>query len=226
MPEMLVVMFSCDKYAAAWEPFCHGFRKYWPDCPWPLVGVSNHLDTPCDKTVKVGEDKSWSHTVLRGMKRIRAPVILGLFEDHWITGPVDTVVLIDFARHVKRGDAVHIRLKAGDAKHVGDFHLDSRLVVAAPGERYRACLQPAFWSVPDFRKLLKPGETPWEFEQRSARRTGGSPKYLCVKSEHLPYAITPEWSRGVLKGGRWTDGAKKYAEREGLKIDFSRNPGG
>lgn len=225
MPEMLVMMFSCDKYAAAWEPFCHGFRKYWSDCPWPLVGVSNHLETPCDRTVKVGEDESWGHTMLRGLKRIRSRTILMFFEDHWITGPVDTDVLIDFARHMKRGDALHIRLKAGDAKHIGDFHLDSRLVVSAPKERYRACLQPSFYDVPTWRGLLRPGETPWQFEQRSAARTKGSLKFLRAKRQHLPYAITPEWSRGVLKAGKWTDGARKYAEREGLQIDFTRNPG-
>lgn len=212
MGDVIVLMLSCDHYSAAWPAFRHGFRKYWPDCPWDLM-------------VKAGK-RGWSDTAIAALKRVGAPIVLLMFEDHWLTDPVDTGALMDFAEHVRGGHADHIRLKAGDLRCEGVFPRDSRLAMAARNERYRACLQPALWRVEALLGLLRPGETAWEFERHSAKRTEGSEKYLCVRSSHyFPYALDGEWGLGgpILKG-RWTDAAVRYVEREGLEIDFSQDP--
>lgn len=210
---VVVLMLTCDKRKAAWPVFHHGFRKYWPDCPWSL---------------KVqGGKKEWSDTAIDALNQVSAPVVLTMFEDHWLTGPVDTQAMKDFAGHIRTGLADHIRLLAGDMRHVGAHPRDDRLTITHPAERYRACLQPAFWNVRAFLKLLRPGETAWEFEWRSARRTKGSLKYLCVRSNrYFPYTMGKKWDRGVIRRGEWTEGAKKYVEREGLTVDFTKGVGG
>lgn len=224
---MNVIVSTCDRYSAAWEPFCHGFRKYWPDCPWPLMFITNRLDSPGDKTIKVGTDIGWAETLRKGLRMSGSKHVLLMMEDHWLTYPVDSDVLMDFAEHVRRGYADHIRLYDSGQPREGDFHRDPRLFVFSKSARYRACLQSAFWDVEALFRLIRPGETAWQFEMRSAKRTRGSPKYLCAKyNRYFPYAIGPRWHQGIVVKGRWTRGAREYAEREGLEIDFSRHPGG
>jgi len=178
------------------------------------------------KTIKVGTDMGWAEILRKGLCVSGSEHILLMLEDHWPTYPVDSDALMDFAGHVKRGHADHIRLYDSKQPRAGDFRRDGRLFVFAGKARYRACLQPAFWNVEALLGLMRAGESPWQFEQRSAKRTKGSDRYLCVKSNrYFPYTITPEWGRGPIQRGRWTEGARKYAWREGLEIDFSRNPG-
>lgn len=39
--DVAVVVASCDAYADLWEPFFRLFRRYWPDCPYPVYLGSN-----------------------------------------------------------------------------------------------------------------------------------------------------------------------------------------
>lgn len=213
MSDVVVLMLTCDKRKAAWPIFHHSFQKYWPDCPWPLV-------------VK-GDRKKWSDTAIEAVYGTKVPIVLMMLEDHWLTDPVDTDTLMDFAEHVRRGRADHIRLWAGKLQHLGPLPEDDRLTVTHPRARYRACMQSGLWATKELLSLLEWGETAWEFEWRSAKRTKGSLKYLCVRSNiYFPYTMGPEWGWGVIRRGEWTEGAKRYAEREGLEVDFRRGVGG
>lgn len=225
MSSVAVVMFTVDHYHPAWPPFCHGFHKYWPDCPWPLKVVTNHLDAPCGETVKVGDDLGWCSNAIHGLDKIRASTVVLTCDDFWLAGPVDTGAMRDFVAYVQHGDAVYIRLwTEGRAKQDIAFEPDPRLFIFAPAEKHRASIQCSIWKVDDFRGLLKHGESCWNFEDHSRERSGGSLKYLCVKSnEYFPYTYGDEWHSSPLSKGKWTDGARKYAEREGLEIDFSKN---
>lgn len=225
MSSVAVVMFTVDQYNPAWGPFCHGFHKYWPDCPWPFRVVTNSLDAPCGETVKVGEDRGWCSNAINALDQIPASVIVLTCDDFWLTAPVDTAAMRDFVALVQQGKSLHIRLwtEGQDMRH-GDFKDDPRLFVFDPLEKYRASIQCAIWDVDEFRKLLHHGESCWNFEDQSRWRSEGSLKYLCVKSnDYFQYTYGDDWYSSPLSKGKWTDGAKKYAELEGLTIDFSKN---
>lgn len=212
MRDVAVLMLTCNRYLATWEPFHHGYCRYWPDRPWHLV-------------VKGGK-RGWSDTAIAALLEVGVPIVLLTLDDHWPTGLIDTDALMAFASHIRHGRADHIRLyDSGQPRH-GDFEPDPRLFIFARNARYRACLQPSLWSVEALLDLLRPGETAWDFEWHfSSKRTEGSLKYLCVKSNHhFPYALGGEWGRGPVLKGEWTEAARRYAEREGLEIDFSRHP--
>lgn len=207
-----VLMLTCSKYSAVRPPFEHGFRKYWPDCPWPLRIVS--------------DDRVWSDGAIAALKKLGTKTVLLTLDDHWLTGMVDTSAMKDFAEHVLRGRADHIRLYDSGQPSDGAFKFDPRLFVFARRARYRACLQPSFYDVKAMLKLLRSGETAWQWEMRSAKRTRDSKKYVCVRNNRLfPYALGGDWGRGPVVKGMWTKAARLYATCEGLSIDFSRHPG-
>lgn len=214
LKDVTVVMLTSPGRGAVWETFQYSFRKYWPDCPWRFAEFTGSIP--------------WSDFVGHVLTaHIRTPHVLQVLDDHWLCGPVQTDVLVELASYLANGTAEHIRLLAGDMRYTGYFPHDDRLTVSHPTERYRASLQAGFWNVETYRGLLRPGESAWEFESRSAKRTKGSYRYLCVRSNaYFPYTIGPEWDRGIVKRGEWSAGARKYAEIEGLDIDFRKGLGG
>jgi len=63
---------SCDSFSDCWKPYYHGLHKYWPDCPYNVLIVTNFKDSgdPSVKAIKVGEDKWWSHNTLQALNQI------------------------------------------------------------------------------------------------------------------------------------------------------------
>ncbi len=236
MSDVVVLVLTCDRYSMTWPPFCHGMEKYWPDRPWPMHAITNFLDFPCaDETIKVGDDKGWSSNIIRALEICEAPILLAVHDDFWLTGPVRTDVLMEFADHIRRGWADHVSFWDTDqSRNDGDGHFehDSRLFVYCPSAKYRAGGAAALWKREEYLKMQEPGWTAWQVEGHSRERSEGSLGYLCVRKteefgdmRYFPYSVGDEWANSVMWKGEWTEGAKRYAEMEGIEIDFSRNPG-
>ena len=146
-----------------------------------------------------------------------------LLEDFWLTHPVNTKALLEFADFVIYGEADKIGLVAGSHTFYGPYKPDTRLGILADKSIYRTALQAGLWNVGTFYNLLKRGETPWHFETLGSLRSQSSlGVFLNVRE---PLYIRYLWAPAALKRGKWTQAARKYAAKEGLKIDFSRHLG-
>jgi len=213
---------SCDDYQACWKPFCHGLKKYWPDCPWPIFVVTNYLDPPCGWKLKVGKDSGWVTMQRKALKQISSEVILFMLDDFWLTDRVNTQGLIDFSNLIIQGkaDKIHLTNFPDERKTVAPSKIDKRLNGYTKTSRYRTCLQGGLWRVSTFLNLMRDGESPWEFETKGSKRSENTSYVFLNVKEHryLPYIIRP----GAVEKGEWTKGAREYAVKEGLKINFSR----
>lgn len=228
--DVTIIVSTWDGYAPVWKPLCYSFKKYWPDCPWPIWFTTNFLDPPCGKGLKLGKDKcDWPDTMRRALAAVKSPVMLFMTEDCWLSRKVDTLALLDFAKLILGGKANYIRFsKAAPSRVRCAFGEDNRLVLLVDGTQQCTSLQPALWRVSTFLSVLADGETPWQFEGMAPHRSRGIPGFLTLtQGQHVfPYVghVDPDWKSGPLHRGRWTDAAKAYAKREHLKIDLSRQP--
>jgi len=228
--DVTVVVSSFDGFQSTWEPFCHGFQKYWPDCPWPLTFITNHLDPPCGEAIKTGEDRNWTTMTQKALEHV-GPIMLWCHDDSWLVAPPDTEAIKDFAEIIKQGHADYIRLgpcrsdvEAGiDSLPV--FSLDPRLFVVPDDYEYRVSLQAALWRVSKFQSLLKDGESCWAFEVEGSKRArSNDQRFLASKVRVFGYpcGTDPNWGNEPVRRGLWSPMARLYAEREGIEIDFSR----
>lgn len=232
--DVAVIVGSCDKYSFAWPPFCHGLNKYWPNSPWPVYIVTNHLDAPCGQTLKIGDDPGWTETVRIALQTIDKPVVLWMADDAWLTAPPDMPTMLDWAGIVLRGEADYIRLtishsELGDKTYPGETYPgDPRLFIVPPRFQYRASLHPALWNAEVFLSLLRDGESTWGFEiQGSKRAWSDDERFLCAKDAMTwpwPHRGNPDYqdykSYGTpLIRGYWTAIAAKYAKCEGITLD-------
>lgn len=90
-----VLVYAWDPYEPAWPAFCHGFHKYWPDCPYPLVFITNQIDPPCGTAVKVGDVNHFYQKMTLAFERIESPFLLFMHEDYWIRRRVSTKCIED-----------------------------------------------------------------------------------------------------------------------------------
>lgn len=221
MDDVTVVVGTCDAYRNVWPVTCYGLDKYWQDCPWQIMFLSNYLMPPCGFSLRVGHLGGWTPETRAALQFIDSPVVLYMMEDAWLTAPVQTRAVTSFAEIIIRGNADCIRLchtnRPGVAKC--DFGPDKRLYVFADDAAYRVSLQAALWSREAFLALLHDGESPWDFEVQASIRSRGTDRYLCAKEfAHLRYVhpSDPEWTNEPVLRGQWTDAARKYILREGL----------
>lgn len=240
---MIVLISTIDEYAAVWPVTCYGLRRYWPDCPWPIVWYTNRLEAPCGHTVQVGDDRHWAKMTRRALEIARADAVLLMMDDVWLAESVDTAALLDFASLLERDVADHIQLQPAPAdrqRHFkGQSPHDPRLLVYRSDSPVRVCLQPGLWRVEALRSLLRDDEAlPGDLENLGSRDSQGrGDRFLCLDRYGVMNYVTHGnlyhvgeeavyWINNPVSGGKWTEGARLYAKREGLDIDFSQDPKG
>jgi len=214
----VILVNSFDGYRAAWGPLAHSFEKYWPDHP-SITFVTETLDPPIgNMTVKTGPCSCWADRMLVAM-RVMGDVTLYMQEDYWLTHTIDTGRVMELAGYVRNGLADRIQLRAGWNHQVpdGPAGFDSSLLKLASSSPYRTSLQASLWSKGALSSLLHSGDSVWDFERKRNKDTRGMAVYG-VKESVIHYPM-------FIVRGHWTKHARAYAEREGLDVDFTREPG-
>ncbi len=193
--------------------------RFWPDLPYPLYLISNHLAFPDHRvtTLRVGDDLSWSETLARGLERVTTRHILLLLDDFFLTGPVYTERVLRMHSAMIAKDAAYLRLvpnppadlPSADIPEIGEI---------TKGAPYRASLQTAFWERNVLIGLLRREESAWDFEIKGSRRSDDLdlPFLSVTKGQAaLPY-------RHVLLRGKLLPDAVSYFAPLGVTFDLSR----
>ena len=228
MKNATIIINSLDAYSECWEPWIHGFKKYWKDCPWEVIFMTNNLEASYGKSSKVGTNNNWTYMMKKTLELVSTPYILSTLDDYWFTSKVNTTELIEFIDLMEKDNIAHIRLlPAKDG--IESYPNDNRLKIIKKDSQYRTSLTSALWKTDIMHKSLKDGESPWQFEIDGSRREKGENLMLATKEWHFPIVRQdnpdPKWfGYRVLEQGRWQSGAERYAELEEMNIDTSVNP--
>lgn len=230
MKKLTVLVSSCDDFSDCWEPYCHGLKKYWHDCPYDVFIITNYKDFTdgCAKSLKVGEDKGWGHNTIKALRQINTPYVLYTHEDFWIKRAVDTKIIEDYIAIMEQDKADYIRLFPCPPPDT-DFPDDWRVGIIDQNSSYRSSLQVALWRKSVFENLIVPDENPWQFEIYGTIRSRKYDKrFLCVKKfvgeKSQPFHYGVDYVCTAINKGLWSKAAKSYAREEGIRIDFSNRP--
>lgn len=218
--KLAVVVSSCDHFENCWEPFIFGFRKYWPDCPYPVYIISNFKEL-ADETVrfiKVGEDRAWATNLRTAVEQIDAEYILYMQEDYWLNAPVDTAFFEQQLRYCDEQRVDHLRLSQPfmDQYRIDDTHALS----PAEKEKYAFALQTIIWRRSTLLEMVVDGWTGWDFEAKICRYV--VEKGIKCRAEVLLSSCEPQYTfnypdgTGVRKG-RWTVAGYRYLIDNGFE---------
>jgi hypothetical protein len=219
MDNTTLLVSTFDGYSMCWPPFCHGLSKYYPDHP-ELVFVTNHKAPPAGRGLALGTDGGWAKNLLAALERVSTPFLLYMQEDYWLKSAVTPQNIRDYVNLLERGQADYIRLLPVPGPD-RDFPGDARLGIIEPHAAYRTSLQAALWRKDTLAALIRPDESPWDFERNSGRRSACyGDRFLCVKRRRygLDYVFT------AIVDGQWDPQARRYAQEEGIAVDFDALP--
>jgi hypothetical protein len=212
-----LVILSSDARQDLWTPCLALYRRYWPDCPYPIFLVSETIEARIApaQSLRAGAVVAWSDVTRLALEALTREYVLLMLDDFFLTAPVDTRAVEAKRLQLERTQGTCLRLgpwpgpstSMAWAPEIGEHE---------PGRPFRASLQPAFWRRRALIELLVPGESPWDFERAGSTRTDArSLEIYASRRAVLPFSE-------VITRGRWYRHGLRLCHREGLPADARR----
>jgi hypothetical protein len=218
VPSCAVIVMSCDAYRDLWRPFFTLFWRYWPDCLFPVYLGTNRLkyDDSRVTTLPAG-DHEWSKRLRLCLEQIDEEYVLLLLEDYFLESSVSNVRIIRHLKllHALGGSVLRLYpLPGPDLEVPGQSSIGRIHRLAA----YRISTQAAIWARGELLRMLRDGESIWEFErqgtERSQQQLNG---FYATYDAVLPY-------RQVVERGKWFPSAARHYAAQQIGCDFEARP--
>lgn len=214
--QVSIVVSSCDRFFDAWRPFAFFFRKFWPDCPFPVYLVANRLRIRSRSitAINTGPDRGWASNMQLALERVQTPYILYLQEDYFLTSPVNAAKLAhDFHYAIEREAAAFCFVDLSLLEP--EFAHSARSFDVVPeNSKGRTRLQVTLWKRAAFASTLRAGETAWDMEARGSERTREMLILSYGRTEPAPIVYLMS---GIVRG-LWTQPAIALCRAHGFRI--------
>ena len=165
-----VLVCSCDKYADILPPFSALWRKFWPDCPFETVLVTEtdpHVDS-FDRVIACGCGGTWCSRLVQALDTIDTPYVLMLCDDYFLAENVDTQRLLSRLSQIQEFDAANLRLTPNPkptAANAEPFEHNTDLFRYKTLKAYSIATQSGLWKREFLRALADGRASIWEFER-------------------------------------------------------------
>jgi len=229
-----VLVTSCDAYLDVVGPFAQLKSKYWPDCPFETVLLSETLPSETDLTAinagdgKVSTDvspafdriiltglgKTWCQMLVEALDRIESPYVILQMNDFMLASPVSTEKILFRIEQAKRYDAANLRLVPNPPGRVP--WVDSDLMLYPKNTAYCVSCQTGIWNREYLRELARRNKSAWEFERFGSFMVGG---------EARPILVTPERDMpdvDTVHKGYWVSEGVTLLRENGVVYDFGK----
>ena len=214
--ECTVVVGSCDKYADVLKPFIALFRKFWPDCPFEVVLVTEsdpHVEG-FDRVVLTGRGKHWCAMLSEALEQVATRHVILLMDDYLLNAPVDTRRVLARLDEARRFDAASLRL---NPKPPGRFrYRDTDLLEMPKNTAYCVTCQASIWNRGFLLGLARRNKSAWEFERYGSFQTGDETRPLLVTPmKEFPFV-------DAVHKGCWEKSGVAVCRENGIEIDFAK----
>ena len=197
VPDVALVIASCDHSADLWPGLMMSLDRFWAGRTFPSYVITNTLEAnqPLVRTIAVGDDLSWSDTVLLGLKKVPEEFVLLWIDDHYLTRAVDcSRVDATIRAFVETPGANYLRLQTLPK---ADRDFNRHFGVILPGRVYRTSVIASLWRKSVLEGLLRSGESAWQFETGGSLRADLIPGFFAAWREH--FAIENMMIKGKLR---------------------------
>lgn len=218
--ELSIIVASCDIYSDLWRPFSILFNKYWGDCPYELLLVTES-EVPdkeqyvFDTVVACGKGMGWADRLAACLDRVKTPYVILLCDDYLLCDRVDTEKIEQLLELAKKYHAGNLRM-IQSPEHSRVFSESEGLGEYEKGTAYCIATQAGIWDVSFLKPLARGYNSIWEFERLGS--------FKCVDSEQPILGtkwLTFPFEDAVHKG-KWEEAGIRLCSRNGVAIDFSR----
>jgi hypothetical protein len=211
-----IVILSCDKFSITWKPCIDHIYDAWPDCSYPIYLLNNFKSSNDPRVIDllVGEDKSWSDSVIKGLNKIPEKRVLFIYDDTFlIEVPAKKILEIIDVTVINNLDAVSLRRKRFDR----GTRFNHKLYKIDSRAKYRTSLFLNLIKVDLLINLLKTGESAWQFEKDGNIRSFHFDFYSAYEKDLVKY------HHGIVKG-KWFRDTYQYIVNKGYSLEENTFP--
>ena len=215
-----VLVCSCDKYADLLAPFATLWRKYWPDCPFETVLVTEtkpDQELCFNRVVACGKGGNWCDRLLQALETISTPYVIMLCDDYYLSSTVDTAGILLRLGQAKNYDAANLRLIPNPVPGVRNSSpAEGGLFEYHKNTAYCIATQAGIWNREFLQSLAKGKASIWEFERYGS---------FAVGDEKRPLLVTPTKEFPFIDAvhkGHWEKFGLKCLADNGIDYDFSK----
>ena len=215
-PACTVLVTSCDAYHDVEGPFIALWRKFWPDCPFETVLLSETVSCDgFDRVILTGKGKCWCEMLAEALDQIRTPYVVLLMNDYYLEAPVDTANVLRRLEQAQAFDAANLRLMPNPPGRRA-FRPDCDLREYPRNAAYCVTCQTGIWNRGYLRGLAARNRSAWEFERFGS---------FMLADETRPLLVTPTKEFPFLDAvhkGFWEPWGVRVMRENGIAYDFSR----
>ena len=216
---LTVLVTSCDAYRDVETPFLRLFRKYWSDCPFEVILVSETErevtgdSSFFDRVIATGFGKNWCQMLVEALENITTPYVLMLMNDYFLDMSVDTDTIRKRLAQAIEFDAANLRLNPNPSGKTR--WRDTDLLEYPKNTAYCVTCQTGIWNCKYLLDLAKKNKSAWEFERYGS---------FMVGDEKRPLLVTPEKEFPFVDAvhkGCWEKFGVEVCKNNGIELDFS-----
>jgi len=217
-PDCTVVVCSCDKYVDLLAPFAALWRKYWPDCPFETVLVTES-DPGVDgfgRVIACGRGMNWASRLEKALGEIVTRYVLMLCDDYFLSSTVDTANILLRLGQAKAINAANLRLIPNPVPGLRNSKpAQCGLFEYRKNTAYCIATQAGIWNREFLRGLAHGKSSIWEFERYGSFAVGEEPRPLLVTpTKEFPFI-------DAVHKGCWEKFGVKCLADNGIGYDFS-----
>lgn len=227
--KVTILVNSCDFYRDAWYPFFKLFKIQWPDCPYKFVlnTESENIRTEfTDITMFKSGNIPWSDRVLNALETIETEFVLFFLEDFFLITPVKKDIFSSALSLISENKEIGVICFNPDIDSTvwktkgtyGKYFTELKKTSVA-----RINAVAALWRKDFLIKMLKSGESPWEFETNGTKRgVSYKEKVLClVDPEYAPFDFHYYIGYGYgISNKSWLPKNKELFDKYGIEVNF------
>lgn len=220
--QLSILIYSCWKNRDMWEIFSKLFSKYWPNCPYPVILITDKYsntgggeDYVFDKIIQ--KDDSWAKMMNEAILQAKSPYVSLWMDDYLLCDYVQNRDIERYLEAAVRYRAANMRLiESPVCKNRWKNHTD--IGFYQPGTAYSLSTQIGIWDSRFLLKIIDDKWSAWDFERIASLEKNNRKQPLLVALDYtFPY------EEGVRKG-KWMIQGVKLCKRNGIHLDTCARP--
>ena len=218
--EMSIIIYSCWKNRDMWEIFSKLFEKYWKDCPYEVILVTDEYHQTEKQyvfTKIIEKDATWAQMIKEAIRQAETPYVMLWMDDYLLCDYINNDDIEAQLARIVKYHAANLRLIESPACS-GKYKGHENIGCYKRGEAYSLATQVGIWDSEFLCKAVHDEWSAWEFERIASLQKNISKQPILVSLDYVfPY------EEGVRKG-KWMAAGAKLCQRNGIKLDTKVRP--
>ena len=193
-----IVVISCDQYCDVWQLFFKNLFNNWANCPFNVYLITNNKKFIHNRVINinVGNDISWSDNLKKGLGSVKNKYVLLMIDDLIINKKISNSYFRKILHWMNMKNPNYVRLHNSNSPK----YYDDLLGIIYSSDPYKTSTMPSIWKKSTLIKLLKNGESAWDFEIIGSKRAKKFNGFFSVYKSIVFYdnaIIKGKWQKSV-----------------------------